>query len=618
MAPVTPWQTILHPTQDSEDVKGLVDNRMPLEVAQRTQNLKERLDAIEAGQALFITSAALATDTLVGHAVYWDAATAEYKKALAAVEVDVNGQFTIKNSTYVVGLVVSKSSATRGTVMLLGYLAPPFDFTNTIGTAGATAAEAGAYYLSASIAGHLTKQKPPVGIYAAYLRGDGSAHFSPAPREVVEDHIHYVFDLFAVPAGTLDKTEPNETYKFVTVDPNLPGWLPADDPIFCGLAPAGAKFGYNLALHPELQRIFPPIPTDSAYLEADGIAVPQNRYSITPSGLFWLNDCYGKAPWPINAAPGSSSLSSSSSSSSSSSPSGTCDSGAALEQIGYVRRNPDLKTLRLWFTKLVNKTATSVVTSLQPAPGSPIRVLGCDGVTAKSKGDLQLALDMDFSTDENQLGYQAIKGFVGEKFQRGPIVEGLIAGTNVEIVPEPTMGEELGGVNFGRLLLNVIDPNSGVRDSTISIIALDEVLQGTTDDVFFLYFPEDKDSSFRGRIEVPSVGPPTPAYMELYFWLLARITGTMPLLTISYRRILKPAASCSKVLMPTSDTALADITPASCGSVTAGYYLEVTAAKFLVTAGDIVLFTLGRLGATDGYSGDLAVLRQGYKISGTP
>ena len=73
--------------------------------------------------------------------------------------------------------------------------------------------------------------------------------------------VHYRFKLEPQPAGIPNDPDNNQKHSIVTADANLPGWLPADDISFQGMAPAGAKFGYNLAKHPELASAFPPLPT---------------------------------------------------------------------------------------------------------------------------------------------------------------------------------------------------------------------------------------------------------------------------------------------------------------------------------------------------------------------
>lgn len=606
----TPWREDLKQIRDGEQVRASVANRPIERVGDRTQYLKERLDALEAGEALFRTGVAMNSSVLVGHALYWNAAASEYDRAIAAAEVDpADGTLKLKNTSFVVGLCYAKTSSTVGTVITIGTISG-FDFTNAIGTSGTTEAEAGAYYLSSSEAGKLVKSRPPVGIYVLYLNGtsDGSAHVNPTPRNIIDDHVHYVFDLTAWPAGTLDPTDPNETYKFATVDPSAAGWLPADDAVFNGLAPAGAVFGYNIAQDAALANVFPPVPLDSIYLEADGVAVPASRCTVDAHGIWWFDACYGKGPWPLEAAEGSSS-----SSSSSSTPE-ECDAGEILEQLGYVRRQPNTKPMRLWFTKMIYKTQASCVTSLQPSVGSAIQVLGCDGQPA-TRGDLFLNFDLDAQTETNQTGWQVLKSVTGSTFKQGPVVEGIIAGTNVELVPVVGQGQTVSGLNQGRVTINVADPTGGTREGLVEIVALNNVLEDSTSDTIFLNFPQSKDTSLRGMIAVSSIGIPANPLMRLRFWMLTRASGVLPDLTLTYRRV--PRSASASQALPTTDTSLANVDPSGYGSLTSGNYIEVLSAEFAVVAGDLVFFTLGRLGASDGYAGDVGLLRQTWAIRGS-
>ena len=637
--PVTAWISQTHPIADGEQVRAAVTNRPTLEAFQREQHLKDRLDSLQAGQALYLFDVALDPLVQVGQAVYWSAADLEYKQALAKVAFNATlGGYVIAESSYVVGICIAKYTASMGDLLIVGY-ASGVNFTQAIGAAGNLPADAGAYYLSASQPGHYSKQKPPVGIYVAYLRGDGSAHVNPTPREVLENHIHYCYDLFAQPAGILHCTDSDRIYQFFSSDPGLPGWLPASDPVFGGMAPAGAKFGYNLTMHPELDRVWPPIPVDNVYLEQDGVGVPKNRYSIDVNGIWWYDDCYAKGPWPIVSGgpcvPSSSSLSSSSSSSlsssssspsgssssspsgsSSSAPSGLCDSGPWLEQLGFVRADPTTKTLRLCFTKMVYKTNQTVVTSLRSAPGSPIKVLGCDELTAKTTGDLCLALDLALNVTENEPGYKVLKDINGVTFKRGPVVDGLKAGANIVLTPTAGKSEVDGAVVRGEMTVSALLPGSDQQEGQLALIALDGVREDSTSDIFFLSFPVGKATSFRGRIEIPRELVIASPILDLWFWVLARTPGTLPALPLSYRRLPRPDPACTGVALPTSDVSLTDLDPSACGALAGNSYVEVVSESFVVAAGDEVLFTLGRL-ASDGYLGDVGVVRMGFRIQGT-
>ena len=134
----------------------------------------------------------------------------------------------------------------------------------------------------------LVQQRPPVSVSVLVYTDDGMAIVQPVQRDFLEDHIHYKVRLYAQPAGTNWSSSPASRRRHPppvdTPDPTLPGWLPADHAIFNGRAPTGAVFGYNLATHPQLARIFPPIPPIGA---PSSSIVARTRWAakLVPMGL---------------------------------------------------------------------------------------------------------------------------------------------------------------------------------------------------------------------------------------------------------------------------------------------------------------------------------------------
>jgi hypothetical protein len=616
VSPLTPWVSRVLPVADGEEVRQAIANRYPSQLDQRTLHLWERLNALQDSEALYLRRVALASTVLVGHAVYWHAAAQEYRSAIAALTANMAGELLVADSAYAVGLVVGKENATRGDIIQMGAL-KDFDFTNAIGTSGATPAEAGAYYLSANTAGRLTKQRPPVGVYVAFLRGDGSAQVNPTPREVLEDHIHYAFQLHAQPAGTVYCADPSSKYVFESTSDLLPGWLPANHVSFGGLAPVGAKYGYNLRMHPELERIWPPMPANSAYLEADGQGVAATEYLVDVNGLWWFNDCYGKAPWSIEVQPcaeSSSSSSSSSSSMSSSSP-GECNSGPGLEQMGFLKGDPFAKRMSIYFVKMVVKTNQAVVTRLRTEAGSPLFLKNPSGEPAET-GDLTIGINLALSVQGGGLGYQVLKTVSGNIFKQGPMVEGILAGSNIQISPVAGAGDiDANGVARGRFTLNAVLPGTEQQEGQITLVALDNVLEDKVSDLFVLSLPVAKASSFRAKIELPGEGLVSAPKMRLWFWLLSRSAGVFPDLPLSYRRLARTDL-CTRMTLPVTDVALANLAASVCGTVQANKYIEVVSDPFDVSAGEAVFFSLGRT-ASDSYPGSVSILRMGFRISAT-
>ncbi len=102
-----------------------------------------------------------------------------------------------------------------------------------------------------------------------------------------------------------------------TPDPSLMGWLPVSAISPSIAIPANAAFFYNLALDPNLARVWPPLsPLDGNALHRNGISMPYGIvWVLTRDTVWWLkfdpttipgyqrtspgsND--GNAPWPMD------------------------------------------------------------------------------------------------------------------------------------------------------------------------------------------------------------------------------------------------------------------------------------------------------------------------------
>jgi len=111
------------------------------------------------------------------------------------------------------------------------------------------------------------------------------------------------------------------------------------------------------------------------------------------------------------------------------------------------------------------------------------------------------------------------------------------------------------------------------------------------------------------RFDVPPAGLPGSPTATLRVGLLAVGTGTLPPLTVSYRRLARPQTLGS----PTSMTDTAVTLPSSQVATTGYLRFEAETAPFAVAAGDTVVVQVVR-GAADGYAGDLGVYRFGLVI----
>lgn len=84
---------------------------------------------------------------------------------------------------------------------------------------------------------------------------------------------------------------------------------------------------------------------------------------------------------------------------------------------------------------------TGFVTSLQAAPGSPLRVTSAQTGAAAMQGALMLGLDVNFKSAEgNAEGSQVVKRIEGNTFVTGQVVERIVAGPGIAIVPQQGQG----------------------------------------------------------------------------------------------------------------------------------------------------------------------------------
>ena len=623
---MTPWESLIRLISDGEAVKASVANRAPTSLANRTQYLYDRLQAISAGEALFLHYQKVESDAAPGDLVYFDETFNGYKKALAAVEYNESaGWFMLADTAFVVGMVYQKTSNMTAHILTAGSVRD-FDLTNAIVNGSATTP--GPYFLSMQTPGKLTLQKPPIGIYMLYNRGDGTFHFMPTPRDLLEDHIHYRFELYAKPAGLANciTRGDGQVHQVVAPDVNESGWLPADHPIFAGAAPDGAKFGYNLSKHGALQRVWPPVPSSSYYMEQNGYGLmiagsPRPTVIADTAGLWWMEDCYGMAPWAPSYPECESSSSSQSftpESSSSGEPYFTCHT--PLEYLGLDDSRLDEKTLVLWFSKMVYKTDPNVVTELSPcSEDSPILVLDCEGDPAIS-GKLCLSLDLSLLDVLEPIdGYNVVKGFGADTVQKGPIVEGLKAGTGAEIVGvgAENVDWELSDTFYrGKLQVQLRDTTGDPREGEANLVTMNDVLEDydNTSKLFYLYFPAGRPSSVRGRIEVPRLGLSSPLQMKLWFWFVGRSSGAIPQLTATYRRYPEPSSPQS---LPSTDTDIVGggWTPGL--TLSSGQYAQAETPFFDMVMGDTIFFTIGWSG-TSGPTDGFGIMRFGYRIEVKP
>lgn len=623
------WPFNIKHVAPGEPVQAGIVSRPDRALQDRTEYLKQRLDAAELGRAVFDNDATIASDVLPGQPVFWNYVEKRYEKALAAVDVDPTTQaYVVQPSSECVGLCFKKKAATLGDIVLYGVVDLPELQNGVTGTV-----QPGRYYLSATEPGKLVKQRPATTVHVCYVQGQTDECSSvprvvvmPNTRELVDEHTHYRFDLYAKPAGNnniyLDDDEV-QRHQITNADADLQGWLPADHAIFNGKAPTGAAFGYNLSQHPAIETVWPPIPVQAVtvlvdkgidYVGATDVPMgPTGLVICDLNGIWWMSDCRGDVPWPENYT----------------------NSYTPPANVTTPAECPRAESMRVSvvFIRMLVGNDRSVVTSLIPGADSPIVIERCasdDPVTAAQPGtgDLRLNLNLQYASPndvrdvddgiEDEGLIVTGKTASGRKLQRGWVAAGLIAHNLPQLTVESTAPakyltteekEEFGiapteTVQLHRGLIKLNFEALADREIAPQIVRLNDTVERLFMDIPYLGFPEGQASSLRLRFNVPDMNLGTPVQMLIRVQLFGKGTAaqTMPALYMSYRRLVKPG------ITPATAVALPSTEENSNNTVTGGTLVFNTAlavapnravicnsSPFAVNSGDTVLVTLERL-----------------------
>jgi hypothetical protein len=585
---MTSWNERIKQIADGEQVDAAHAGAPDRMLEQNLRFLREQLDSVVAGEALVLRDLPCASGVMVGHVVYWDADQQRIDLALAQLVFDADsGSLVASNRSEVIGVVSEKRDSSTVDVIVYGWAA--VDLTES---AGADAA-AGRYFLSDTTAGHLKQQRPSLSLPVLFSAGNGQVLVAPVFRNWDLNHAHYRISLVCRPAGTANAPTVGQAHSISSADDSLPGWLPADHAIFDDLAPANAKFGYNLSQHSELQALWPPFPIGSAVAILDrgenrigGTEVPTTLLVLDKNGLWWMSDCYDDVPWPGSEdfIDGSESVS--------------------IQEPGTCPRQ-EFMTLAVLFSRVLYDAAQTMVTSITAQTGSMLTVVNGAGAVART-GDLILDVSLNLLLDSAVTqGYSVLKGISNNKFLVGPVAEGLIAsGENVLLTSSHPVN--IGGgviLHQGRITVGVnLDPTA--RELSPVTVRVTDTKERFNNGIPYLGFPAGYESSFTALFYVPLAGLPASPKIVFNITLLGTASGTLPDLTITYRRI--PKGTGTPQTLPLDDTTLAMPGP---GSVSAGNkYVLVELPEIDIAAGDTLLLTVTRA-ASDSYSAELGVIR---------
>ena len=574
------WNADIKFIQDGERVDANVSGRPDRGLTDRTQYLKDRIDAMDNGQALFAFDVAVEADALIGQPVYWNGETQRFERAQAAVAYNVVGGLSNVPTSEVIGIVYSKLSPILATLLIGGKAAVDLEQSVT------GLVTAGRYFLSSSEPGKLTQQIQGVSVPVLFADGAGIVYMNLQHKDLAEEHQHYTIGLYMTVAGNCASADGGGCYSIEDPDNTRTGWLPADDEIFNESAPAGAVFGYNLAAHPELSNLWPPVPLSAASLtlfeKCTGLGKqvstgPGGIATIDASGIWWMS-CEGEMPWDGEDC---SSISSSAA---------DC---------------PHDKALVLYFLIIKYGPGYTVVTSLRADEGSPLLVTNLDGNPATT-GDLKISFDSDFTIASNTAtGSLVFKELSGNQFSRGRVTEGIRAANNSVLVTSTESRTDGTGVIHQGIVTIESNIEGLERIITPQVVRLIDVKERYEYEIMYLGLSSAIRSSVRYKFKLPNADAfPANPKLKLRLTLTGDVTtSSFPSLTVSYRRLPKATTGTA---IPTTDTALSFTTGMA---LTGDYYIQKDSAELSVAESDVVLFTVTRNSSgDDGYLGEIGII----------
>jgi hypothetical protein len=605
--------------KEGEPVSPGTPNRPLRELDQNIQYLWDIIQAAELGSTVYAREVTIESDTQIGMPVYWNAQESRFDRAIAGSQTDATtGYLVMTDSSQVWGIVALKHSSTKADLLLFGYA--EIDISPATGSTGGV--PAGTYFLSGIGLGELTLQEPPVSVPVLRADGTGNVFVNPSFMNSLGNHQHYKFDLVMLPAG--NTSPPAEGNKHVITDANslLTGWLPADDAIFDGNAPAGAEFGYNISADFGLNNTWPPIPVQSVDVELVRPSIYDSAdlklreklagqvlgdiVKVDSNGIWWMTNCYDQVPWPTDYTTGDS-LSYSMD---------TCPQEA-------------IPAMLLYFVKVNFATDISVVSSIKSLDDR-LKIYCSGTTTVESVGDLDIDLDLNFVVGaDDTSGYLAFKELDGNDFKRGPIAEGVYSKTsNVSLTGDASKSVTIDSVArtvwYGNVGVSVLDTDT--QELKSQLVRLDGVTE-EHNPLLYLGFPNDVASSFVVKFEVPADAPDNSDF-QYRPRFIGRVSGTLPTtpeLTIEYKIAVRPgiaaageAGAQTVATVPTATTWTAIGNTVTTASISANHAVEVLTAASEVTVqpGDVVYIKVSRTNPSgDGYVGEFGVMQQNGIIS---
>ena len=257
-------------TDMNQPIQALID---------RTDYLKSVVDQIASNKRLLSQCNKLADDTTVGDAVYFDLTTGLFQKGMAKWNTTLNadGSLSAAESALILGFIISKETASSGVICLYGELDDPAAIAAIFGVTPVP----GIYYLSPTVAGHVTTTQPTVIVPCIFYTYEGRAIIL-ENKAWGPNHIHKTFMMIS-------------------------GWLTVGNTQFTNMIkPAGAVYGYNIAGDYNLKSLFSIFP-GAVKLSADGSILYANSVVVNDDNIWWVGagnpnskvnvECYSMIPF---------------------------------------------------------------------------------------------------------------------------------------------------------------------------------------------------------------------------------------------------------------------------------------------------------------------------------
>ena len=594
--------------KEGEPVSPGTPNRPLQQLDQNIRYLWDVIQAAELGSTVYARSQPVASTLQVGQPVYFNSTTGQFEAAYAATATDtLTGYLVLPDQAQVWGIVATKLHATLADILLFGFA--QIDISAAVGTDlnGDDSVPAGTWYLSGASVGKLTRQMPPVSIPVLKTNANGGVFVNPSFVDFLENHRHYVFELTMLPAGDVTPPDQGDPHVITNVDPDKPGWLPADHVSFGGLAPDNAVFGYNFSQDLSLKNVYPPIPLQSACIQMQrpniwntelerrwyGQQLMEDMVIIDRNGIWWMSDLYDTVPWPT-----------------------LLDTTIPPPPPAPYTPGQEEFFLKFYFTKVGFATDNAVVSSLR-STDNRIKVYCADTTTPATTGALDISLDLSLMLGASNLtGSTVFKNFnaTTSTFDRGPVAEGLYTTSpNVLLSSNITTTYGNSTLYHGVVGINVLPQPT--QELASQLVRLDGVTEENYP-VLYLGMPNTSSTSYVVKFEIPAaLGTPLSQFdFKFRARVLARTAGTLPNLTVDYYKTARPVGLTVPVTVsPPGYTALPiDLNSTEVTTSGTNQAVETISSAITVIAGDIVYVRVRRFPGTsdDSYAGELGIMQQ--------